>query len=122
MSETGLWAGVALLGGLGALLRFVVDALVTLRVAGRAPLGTLVVNVSGSLALGALTGASAGRGVSLLLGAALIGGYTTFSTWTWESLLLAEDRRGGGALANVLVHVVLGLLAAWAGWELGERA
>ena len=122
MSETGLWAGVALLGGLGALLRFVVDALVTLRVAGRAPLGTLVVNVSGSLALGALTGASAGRGVSLLLGAALIGGYTTFSTWTWESLLLAEDRLGAGALANVVVHVALGLLAAWAGWELGGQA
>jgi CrcB protein len=119
VSGPALWTGVVLLGGLGAVFRFAVDALVALRVAGRMPLGTLVVNLTGALALGVLVGAAAGRGLSLLLGAAFIGSYTTFSTWMWESLLLAEDRQSGAALLNVLGQAGLGLAAAAAGWAIG---
>jgi len=119
MSELGLWAGVAVLGGLGALARYLVEVVVGLRLAGRLPLGTLAVNVSGSLALGALSGAAVAHGVSLVAGAGFLGGYTTFSTWMWESLVLAEDGRSGAALANLAGQLALGLGAAALGWAIG---
>src|SRR4051812_24208954 len=68
-----VWVGVALLGGAGALLRFLLDAAVSERVRRDLPLGTLAVNVSGAFALGAI---GAGH---LLAGTALLGSYTTFS-------------------------------------------
>lgn len=119
MSGAGLWVGVAAVSGLGALARFWLDALVSLRAGARFPAGTLVVNASGSFAAGVLAGAAVGHGASVLLGAGLIGSYTTFSTWIYETLLLAEQGRGRAALANVAVQVVLGLGAAAAGWATG---
>jgi CrcB protein len=120
MSGPGLWAAVAVLGGLGALARYLVDVLVGLRLGGRLPLGTLAVNVSGSLVLGALSGAAVAHGVSLLAGAGFLGAYTTFSTWLWESLVLAEDGRTGAALANLAGLLALGLGAAALGWAIGS--
>ncbi len=56
MSWVLLWGGVGLLGGLGAVARYLVDALVSVRRPGRFPLGTLLVNLSGAVALGLLSG------------------------------------------------------------------
>lgn len=117
--SVGLWLGVAGLSATGALARFLLDATISARAGGRFPFGTAVVNLSGALALGVLTGLAIPHGLSLLLGTALIGSYTTFSTWTLETLLLAEDGRGRWALANVLGQIVLGLGVAAAGWALG---
>src|SRR5690606_24604274 len=93
-----LWMlGVAAAGGLGAGLRYVVDIGVTRAVTTRFPWGILVVNVSGSLALGVLTGmAFAGMSAvspeaSLLIGVGFLGGYTTFSTVAVETALLGEQ-------------------------------
>lgn len=112
-------AGVALLGGLGAVGRLLLDAAVSGRTGRGFPWGTLAVNLSGAFVLGLLTGAALGGDGLRLLGTGLLGAYTTFSTWALEAHRQAEDGRGRGALANLGVSLVLGLAAAWAGHRLG---
>jgi CrcB protein len=115
-----VWIGVVLLGGLGASARFAVDLLVSYRYQGEFPLGTLVVNLSGTLALGVLAGAITDGDVLRLVGTGLLGAYTTFSTWSFQSQRLAEDGTPRLALANVLISVALGLAAIWIGTQVGE--
>lgn len=103
------WLGVALLGGVGANARFLVHSLVAARTASDFPLGTLVVNASGSLLLGVLAGVSLSGDALVLAGTATLGSYTTFSTWMLETHFLAAKGRRGAALLNVLVSLALGL-------------
>ncbi|HST55294.1 MAG TPA: fluoride efflux transporter CrcB [Solirubrobacteraceae bacterium] len=105
------WIGVAALGSIGALARFLLDGLISRRSPGF-PLGTLMVNVSGALMLGLLSGAALTGNALVLTGTATIGSYTTFSTWMLETQRLAEDDRLTGALLNVLLSIVLGIGAA----------
>jgi CrcB protein len=115
------WLGVAVLGGAGAILRFVVDGQVA-GVAGRTfPFGTLAINLSGSFALGALLGGSLTGDSYLLAGTATIGSYTTFSTWMYETQRLVEDDETRSAMANIVCSLALGLLAAAAGRWIGAR-
>ena len=72
--------GVGLLGGTGAVARFLLDGAVAARVASAFPFGTLAVNLSGALALGVLHGAGVGGDAMRLVGTGLLGAYTTFST------------------------------------------
>lgn len=115
-----VWIGVALLGGLGAAARFAVDGAVGSRAPGAFPLGTLAVNLSGALALGALTGAVTDAETLRLAATGLLGAYTTFSTWVFESHRLAEDGELSLAWANLALSAVLGLAALWAGMQVGE--
>jgi len=119
VSGPALWVWVAVLSGAGAILRFVVDAAISPRLGGRFPYGTLLVNLTGAFALGVLTGLGVSHGVSLLVGAALVGSYSTFSTWMLETLLLAEDGRSAAAAVNVLAQAAAGVALAAAGWALG---
>lgn len=109
-------------GGLGAGLRYLVDVLVMQGRAGRFPFGILIVNVTGSLALGLLTGLGVGvLGEWLTIaGVGLLGGYTTFSTVSVETVLLAERRRVRAALANVLGTAVVAISAAAVGFAVGS--
>jgi CrcB protein len=117
--SAGLVVGIGVIGGLGALARFAVDGIVAQR-AGRAfPYGTLVVNLLGAFGLGVLVGAAAGADADRLLGTGLIGAFTTFSTWVFESQRLGEDGRLRLGLLNFAVSLVLGVLAAWAGRHVG---
>jgi CrcB protein len=111
VSGVAVWVGVGALGGLAAVARFLVDEAVAARVTARLPLGTLVVNVSGALALGVLVGASVHGHAYLLAGVAVLGSYTTFSTWMFESRTLAAEGRPGAlaALVNVLASLALGI-------------
>jgi CrcB protein len=115
-----VWLGVAVLGGLGATARFAVDLLVSYRAEGEFPLGTLVVNLSGTLALGILAGAVTDDAVLRLFATGLLGAYTTFSTWSFQSQRLAEDGAPRLALANILISLALGLAAIWIGMQVGE--
>lgn len=97
-----LLLGVAVAGGLGAGLRYLVDAGITAVVRGRFPWGILVVNVTGSFTLGVLTGLNAASDLTWVVGAGLLGGYTTFSTVAVETWLLGEARRTFASWANGL--------------------
>jgi CrcB protein len=106
------WAAVFLLGGAGALLRFLVDGTVAGRLGRRFPYGTLVVNVSGAVLLGVVTGLTLDHDAALLAGTAAVGSYTTFSTWLFETQRLGEDAQPVPAAANLAVSLALGVAAA----------
>lgn len=113
---------LAIAGGVGAGLRFVVDGLVRARLHTALPLGTILVNVTGSLLLGLLTGLISGPDASstlgLVAGSGLLGGYTTFSTASLETVRLVQAGRTGLALVNALGTMVVCVLAAAAGFAL----
>ena len=111
-----VWIGIGLLGGFGALLRFFVDGVIAGRFSTDFPLGTYVVNMSGSAILGLLVGLGLGGDQLLLAGTATIGSYTTFSTWMLESQRLVED----GELVVAGVNVVLSLAAGLGAVALGR--
>jgi len=107
-----VWAGVALVGGIGSVLRFVIDRAVARRVARAFPFGTLAVNISGAFLLGFLGGLALSKDTALLVGTGFVGAYTTFSTWMLETQRLGEERQTWTALANIVVSVALGVAAA----------
>jgi CrcB protein len=109
MSGIALWLAVALVGGAASLARYLVHGLVEPLARGRFPLGTLAVNVTGSLLLGVLVGASVHGDAYLLAGTAAIGSYTTFSSWMLESERLARDGRLGAVLVNLGASAGLGV-------------
>jgi CrcB protein len=111
--------GVGLLGGVGAVARFLLDGGVAGRLGRAFPYGTLAVNVLGSVLLGALVGAALSDDASRLLGTGLVGAFTTFSTWAFESHRLGEDGELARGVANFAVSLALGVTAAWAGRHLG---
>jgi CrcB protein len=121
--SAGLTAAVGLLGGLGAVARVALDGALTARWPSTLPWPTLLVNVSGSLLLGLLTGLVLFQGapdaVRIALGTGFCGGWTTFSTVSVASLRLAQGRSPGLAALNALGTLVLTVLAAAAGLGLG---
>lgn len=116
-----LWAGVLLAGGIGSVLRFLVDRTIARRAARSFPFGTLTVNISGAMLLGLLNGLTLSREAALLTGTAFVGSYTTFSTWMLETQRLGEERQLWSATANIVVSVVLGLAAALLGQCIAGR-
>ncbi len=116
-----VWIIAAGLGGGGAILRFLLDGAVSRRIARQFPYGTLVVNLSGSLVLGLITGLAVTGDAATLIGAATIGSFTTFSTWMLESQRLTEEGELPRAFANLAVSLVLGLLAAALGRSIGAH-
>jgi len=115
------WVGVAALGGCGALARFGLTLLVADRLHPHFPAGTLVVNLSGAFLLGLLAGAAVEGDARLVLGAGLLGSYTTFSTWMVETQRIEEAGKRRIAVTNVVLSVVLGLGAAALGHAIGAQ-
>lgn len=110
-------------GGVGAGLRFVLDGLIRARVTSTYPVATMAINLTGSLLLGFLTGISAVHLLphrwQLVAGTGLLGGYTTFSTASFETVRLLQDRRPAAALLNGLGMLVGGTTAAALGLAAG---
>jgi CrcB protein len=119
-----LWVGFG--GALGAMLRFAVSGWVHRSLsAATFPWGTFLVNVLGCLALGVVNGFADSRGLfgpeaRLFLFIGLLGGFTTFSTFAFESMALARDAEAARALVNLAGQVILGLSAAWIGYVLAR--
>ena len=114
-----VWAAVVVIGGAGSVLRFYADGLVSAAVGRDFPYGTMVINVSGAVILGLLSGLALTPSQSLLLGTAAIGSYTTFSTWMLETQRLSEERQVRNAVANIVASIVLGIGAALFGQWIG---
>jgi CrcB protein len=115
----GVVLGIGLLGGLGAIARFLLDGAVASRTRRSFPWGTLAVNLTGAFLLGALAGAALGNDAFRLAGTGLLGAFTTFSTWALESHRLGEDGQLRIGIANFLVSLVLGIAAVWLGRHIG---
>ncbi|MEB8325283.1 fluoride efflux transporter CrcB [Dietzia kunjamensis] len=118
---------LALGGGAGAALRYVLDVAVSSRWRRPFPLATFLINVSGSLALGLLVGwfyaGAAKPGWSLavsVIGTGLLGGYTTFSTASYDTLRLGREGRVVMALAYAVGTMAATIAAAVSGLWLGE--
>ena len=118
MSATVLIA-VGVVGGVGAVGRFLLDGAVSERVGAGFPFGTLAVNITGAFILGTLFGAALGADAYRIAGIGLIGGFTTFSTWALESHRLGEDGQLRLGILNFAISLLLGVAAAWAGQRLG---
>ncbi|GLY30168.1 fluoride efflux transporter CrcB [Kineosporia sp. NBRC 101731] len=114
---------VALGAALGAPCRYLLDRWVQARHSSGLPLGTLLINLSGSSVLGLLMGLAAGGAISsevlAAAGTGWCGAFTTYSTFSFETVQLARQKRLGVATGYVLVSIVAGLMLAWGGVELG---
>lgn len=108
-----LW--VALGAAVGAPLRYLVDHAVQTRHDSVFPWGTLIVNITGSFLLGLLLALPTGPALTAVLGTGFCGALTTYSTFSYETLRLAQDRSHLRAGLNVLISIVAGLGAAYSG-------
>jgi fluoride exporter len=118
-------AGVAVLGAVGAVCRYLLDRQVMGRLSRpRLPWGTFVINASGAFVLALLTGLALHHELSSTaktwLGTGFCGAFTTFSTFAFETHRLAEDGRWRAALVNVAGGLVVGLALAAAGLALAS--
>ena len=115
---------IAIGGAIGASARYLLSSFV-LRVSGTLfPLGTFVVNVLGCLAFGAIAGAASQRvqlapAMRLFLLTGILGGFTTFSSYAFESFTLMRDGQMVWAGINIAGQVVAGLVGMWAGYAVG---
>jgi CrcB protein len=113
------WVGLVAGGAVGAPARYLLDGYVQARTRGAYPWGTLVVNAIGCLALGVLTGLALDHGLSptvkRALGSGFCGAFTTFSTFTYETVRLAEEGAGREAAWNVAANTIVGTALAGLG-------
>lgn len=113
-------------GGAGALVRYVAASAIMARFGGKFPLGTLVINVTGSFLIGFLMTMLTERFEfdpkwRLLLVVGFLGGYTTFSSFEWETYTAVRDGGLRAAMLNVVSSNMLGYVAVWLGAMLGRR-
>jgi len=122
-----LW--VALGGALGSVGRFWINGFVSEKAGATFPWGTLIINVGGSFIIGIIGAVASPEGrldsqtrqfATQFLMIGVCGGYTTFSSFSWQTLNLVRDREWLYAGSNVLLSVVLCLIAVWLGWLLGS--
>jgi CrcB protein len=120
---------VALGGALGSVSRFWLSDVVAARYGETFPWGTLVINVSGSFVIGAIGAFTLSEGrldpqsrrfVTQFLMIGICGGYTTFSSFSWQTLNLLRDREWLYAGGNVLLSVALCMIAVWLGYLAGS--
>lgn len=118
-----LFVGIALAGGVGAASRLTLDGLIRARTNGTVPWGTVTINVTGSLLLGLVAGLAT-HGVlpeeaHLVIGSGFLGGYTTFSTASFETVRLLQEGRWRTGLLHGLGMLVVASAAAGLGLWIG---
>ena len=113
------WTAFVVAAAVGSSARYLMDIAITERTRGALPWGTLAINVTGSFLLGVITGLALHHGfprnARIVLGVGFCGAYTTFSTFTFETVRLLEEGATVEALKNVAGTFVAGALAAAAG-------
>jgi CrcB protein len=113
------WIAFLVAAAIGAPARYLIDGLVQDHTDGAFPWGTFAVNISGCFILGTITGLGLYHGLGpttrTVVGTGAIGAYTTFSTFTFETVRLAEEGATNEALRNIGATLIIGLAAASAG-------
>jgi len=119
------WILIATGGAFGSVLRYAMQGWVQRAASGGFPLGTLAVNVLGCLLIGFLSAAFTGPllirqeyRLGIIVG--ILGGFTTFSAFGWETFSLANDREYFLAALNIVLSCGLGLVAVWIGYRAAE--
>jgi fluoride exporter len=119
------WLLIAAGGAFGSVARYALQGWVQRVVNSGFPFGTLVVNLIGCALIGFLTATFTGPKlireeyrIGIIVG--ILGGFTTFSTFGWETFSLTNDRQFAFAALNVALSCGLGLLAVWAGYRAAE--
>ena len=117
---------VLLGGGVGAVARYAAASAIMTRFGGKFPLGTLVINVTGSFLIGYLMTMLTEQYQldprwRLFLVVGFLGGYTTFSSFEWETFTAARDGALWSGMLNVVSSVMLGYIAVWLGVLLAKR-
>lgn len=119
-----LFTLLALAGGLGASTRLLLDGVIRTRSTGALPWGTVTINLTGSLLLGLLTALATAHAVPetwrLVVGTGFLGGYTTFSTASFETVRLLQERRWVAGAANGLGVLIAATGAAGLGLWIGS--
>lgn len=121
-----LYVYVGLAGALGALARYGIGIGMQTLWPGEFPLGTLIVNLIGSFLLGWLTHYLFRTGrfspmVVTAVGTGFVGSFTTFSTFSVETIVMIESENLIGALTYVTLSIVFGLFSSWLGYKLGKK-
>jgi CrcB protein len=121
-----LW--VALGGALGSVSRFWLNGIISAKFGETFPFGTLAINVTGSFLIGIFAALAIPEGrmdsqsrafATQFLMIGICGGYTTFSSFSLQTLNLLRDREWLYACGNVILSVILCMIAVWLGWLLG---
>jgi CrcB protein len=119
-----LWLVIGAGGAIGALLRYAVGSWIQSRSQSEFPMGTLLINVTGCFLFGLLFAFLGGAGMSkelrLFLFTGLLGGFTTYSTFGFESVSLMQRGHTGLAFGYIAASLVLGLGATWLGLSLAQ--
>lgn len=120
-----IFVGLLIAGAVGAPARYLLEGFVQDRTEGAFPWGTFVINITGSLFLGLITGAALYHSFpstpKVWLGTGFCGAYTTFSTFTFETIRLLEEGAATDAFVNATASLLLGTAAAAAGLAVAAR-
>lgn len=113
--------GLVMIGAaLGAPARWALDRQIQLRHSSLFPWGTLTINVLGSLILGVLLAVAAPASLVALLGIGFCGGFTTFSTFSFEVVRMSQEAHGRLAATYAAMSLAAGMCAAFLGWWVGS--
>jgi CrcB protein len=112
---------IAIGGAIGSVLRYLLSTVVLRASGAQFPFGTFTVNIVGCIVFGAIVGMASTRpfftpALRAFLLTGLLGGFTTFSSFAYESVVLVQDRRVLAAAANIVGQIVAGLMGLWAGY------
>lgn len=119
------WLFVAIGGAVGSVARYLLSNFVQRNSFGAFPLGTLFVNASGCLLIGYIGAMVMGAAqpkddYSLLLMVGVLGGYTTFSAFGWETISMLQNGEVSNALLNIVANNLIGLTGVWFGFRAGK--